>query len=107
MSTCGRKAPVFTNLGMHFVDAGSELVLVEVQVNVRGLLALHARRLIKSKQALATVGRGTVRMSIATPDDQERAARAKACAVEVEALMRKCAGLQHDLDMARRGISPQ
>ncbi|QYM80252.1 hypothetical protein K0B96_06460 [Horticoccus luteus] len=107
MTPQGKKSPVFTNLGMHFVDAGAEIVLVHVDVNVRGLLALHARRLIKSKRALATLGKGTIRMSIASADDQERAARARAVAEEFDGLLHKVAQLQHDLAIARRNASPQ
>ena len=79
-----RAAPQFTNLGMYFVDAGAEVVLVQVEVNVRGLLAVHARRLIKSKRGIANLSQGTVRMTVATPDDQEKAQRAHAIAVKCE-----------------------
>jgi len=70
-----RPAPSFTNLGMHFVAAGREVVLVQVEINVRGLLAKNARRLIKSKRGVACLSGGAVRMTIATPDDQEKAHR--------------------------------
>lgn len=92
-----RAAPVFTDLGMHFVDTGAEVVLVQIEVKVRGLLAVHARRLIKSKRGTANVSQGTVRMSIATPDDQERAARARAVAEELASLQHKGAELQLSL----------
>lgn len=95
-----RVAPTFTNLGMHFVAAGSEVVLVQVEVNVRGLLAVHARRLIKSKRGTANLSQGTVRMSIASPDDQERAARAREQAEEMSALQARLAQLQFDLARA-------
>lgn len=78
-----RVQPVFTNLGMHFVSAGAEVMLVQVEVNVRGLLSLHARRLIKSKRAMASVSSGTVRMTLATPDSQEKA-------VAVREVVAKC-----------------
>ncbi|MBI5689291.1 MAG: hypothetical protein HZC55_04280 [Verrucomicrobia bacterium] len=95
-----RAAPVFTNLGMYFVDAGVEIVLVQVEVNVRGLLAVHARRLIKSKRGAANLSRGTVRMSIASAGDQERAARARETAEELSALQHQVAELQLSLALA-------
>lgn len=79
-----RTPPQFTNLGMHFVAAGSDVVLVQVEVNVRGLLAVHARRLIKSKRGTANISFGTVRLTVATPDDQERAHRAHEVATKCE-----------------------
>lgn len=79
-----RAAPVFTNLGMHFVAAGSDVVLVQIEVNVRGLLAVHARRLIKSKRGVANVSFGTVRLTVATPDDQEKANRAHVMATKCD-----------------------
>lgn len=67
-----RPAPVFTNLGMHFVNvSANQVVLVQVEVNVRGLLAVHGRRLCKSKVGKASASSGTVRMTLATPDDRE------------------------------------
>lgn len=67
-----RPAPVFTNLGMHFVNVSADrVVLVQVEVNVRGLLAVHGRRLVKSKSGRACLSSGAVRMSLATPDDRE------------------------------------
>ncbi len=79
-----RAAPVFTNLGMHFVAAGLDVILVQIEVNVRGLLAVHTRRLIKSKRGVANVSFGTVRMTIASPDDKEKAARAHEIATRCE-----------------------
>ena len=70
-----KKAPTFTSIGMHFVQvSGAEIVLVAIDINVRGLLAVHARRLCKSKRGIATCCRGTVRMALATPADREIAA---------------------------------
>lgn len=59
---------------MHFVNLSrTEVATVLVEVNVRGLLAMHARRLCKSKRAMATVSSGTVRIALATPDSRELA----------------------------------
>ena len=69
-----RTAPTFTSLGMHFVNvSATEVATVLVEVNVRGLLSLHARRLCKSKRGMATVSHGTVRVTLATPTDRELA----------------------------------
>ncbi len=65
---------MFTSLGMHFVNVSkTEVATVLVEVNVRGLLAVHARRLCKSKRGMATVSSGTVRITLATPGDRELA----------------------------------
>lgn len=78
-----RNPPVFTNLGMHFLQVSADkIVLVQVEVNVRGLIAVHARRLCKSKRGLACVSSGTVRMSLATPDCKEAATVVALQAVE-------------------------
>ncbi len=62
----------YTNLGMHFVNVSAEeVVLVQVEVNLRGLLAVHGRRLVKSKRGIASASSGTVRMTLATPGDRE------------------------------------
>lgn len=102
MSKPARVQPVFTNLGMHFVQAGSEVVLVQVEVNVRGLLSLHARRLIKSRRGMATVSSQTVRMTIATPEGQETAAAARDVVEKCEGYDRMHA--EH-ASMARQNIA--
>ncbi|MES2697263.1 MAG: hypothetical protein V4773_27610 [Verrucomicrobiota bacterium] len=101
-----RPAIVFTNLGMHFVDAGAEVVTVQVEVNVRGLLAVHARRLIKSKRGVANVSFGTVRMTLASTDDKEKAARAHALSVELASLQQQVASLQLSLAIATNNALP-
>jgi hypothetical protein len=92
-----RIAPTFTNLGMHYVYDGVQCVLVQVEVNVRGLLAVHARRLIKSKRGQANLSRGTVRMSLASPDDQERAREAQRVKEEMAELLRENQSLRRTL----------
>jgi hypothetical protein len=68
------QGPTFTSLGMHFVSVSAkDVVTVLVEVNVRGLLSLHARRLCKSKRGMACLSSGTVRMTLATPTDHEAA----------------------------------
>lgn len=72
LSVVKKSPPVFTSLGMHFVNVSADqVVLVQVEINVRGLLAVHGRRLVKSKRGAASASSGTVRMTLATPGDRE------------------------------------
>lgn len=102
-----RPPAVFTNLGMHFLHVSAEHVaLVQVEVNVRGLIAVHARRLCKSKRGLACVSSGTVRMTLATPDSQEAAAVVARQAIEKDAeigrLHQELSRLRHELQEASK-----
>lgn len=101
-----RPAPIFTNLGMHFVNVSADKVaLVQVEVNVRGLLSVHARRLCKSKRGMACLSGGAVRMILATPEDREIASvvemEAKTAAIETNLLHNELTRQRHELHRTR------
>jgi len=65
-----------TSLGMYWMLTSDETpVLVQVEINVPRLLAISAERLFRSKRGAAASGKGSVRISIATPEGQEICAR--------------------------------
>lgn len=62
---------------MHFMPAPDETpVLVSIEVNVPRLLAILAKRVGKSKRGVASIGRGSVRVALATPEAREVCAAA-------------------------------
>ncbi|MBL9187885.1 MAG: hypothetical protein JNK23_10425 [Opitutaceae bacterium] len=68
-----------TSLGMHFVPAPDETpVLVTVEINVPRLLAVLGPRLFKSTRGVASSGKGSLRVSIATAEGHEVAGRTRA-----------------------------
>lgn len=60
-----------TSLGMHYVAIDDQPVLVLVEMNVPRLLAVSVQRLKASKCGVASLGKGAVRVSIATPEGLE------------------------------------
>ncbi len=61
-----------TSLGMHYMPAPDGTpVLVLVEVNVPRLLAVLCERVAKSKRGVASSGKGSVRVSLATPEARE------------------------------------
>lgn len=72
ISAANPPAARLTSLGMHYLPAPDETpVLVTVEINMSRLLAILRARVFKSKRGQASMGKGSVRVSVATPDGLE------------------------------------